>query len=186
MKTYNLPKIQIPDTWESVEEFCNWYLDNNLPIYYDKPPEIFLSDDATAFCMFKKGQYQVEMYLIHPVPNVNLHEHPGVQVIKVRINNAENGQMSCDTSETLQNGKAHGGGFIPEAASIGFPLLAIQKWDDGIEPTTVAAQWRGRTVGPLQEALIKRFHPTSLVISGYADVTKTMDYLKELKNVENS
>jgi hypothetical protein len=38
----------------------------------------------------------------------------------------------------------------------------------------------------MQENLIRRFHPDALVIDGYADITKTMGYLKELKNVENS
>jgi hypothetical protein len=185
MKVYKLPKLNIPNSWGSVEDFCEWYLDNNLPIYYDRTPEVFKSDDATSFCMFKKGQYQVEMYLIHPVPNVTTHEHPDVQVIKVRINSAMQEQMSCEVSETLQNGTAHGNGFIPEAAAIGFPLLAVQKWKEGVEPTTVAAQWRGKTVGPMQENLIRRFHPGALVIDGYADITKKMSYLQELKNVAN-
>jgi hypothetical protein len=185
MKIRKLPKLKIPDTWESVEDFCDWYLDNNLPVYNEKLVEIFKSDDATAFCMFRKGQFQVELYLIHPQPNVQVHEHPDVEVIKVRIHNAQDGATVCEVSDTLKNGNAHGHGFVAEAANVGFSLLAIQKWKDGVTPTTVAAQWRGRTVGPVQEELIKRFHPNALVIDGYADVTKTMDYLKELKNVAN-
>jgi hypothetical protein len=35
--------------------------------------------------------------------------------------------------------------------------------------------WKGPTVGPLQEALIKRFNPDAYVVDGYADITRKQD-----------
>lgn len=179
MKTYKLKKLDIPDSWENVEAFCDWYMENNMPIKPPHHPEVFLSDDATSVCLFRHGQFQVEVYLIYPNPKVPVHEHPDVDVIKMRLVNE-----LATTSETLTNGQSHGVGLRLEGEEKGFPLLAIQHWKKDL-PTTVAARWKGRTVGPMQEALIKRLYPESLVLPGYADVTKTMDHLKELKNVAN-
>lgn len=181
MKTYNLKHLEIPETWDNVESFCDWYMENNLPITFSNESEVFLSDDATAVCLFRHGQFQVELYLVYPEPKVPIHEHPNVEVIKVRLY-----EKTAIASNPLTNGESHGAGFRVEGESLGFPLIAVQHWISGEKPHTVAAQWRGRTVGPMQENLIRRFHPDALVIDGYADITKTMGYLKELKNVENS
>jgi hypothetical protein len=179
MKTYNFGVLNTPDTWENVGAFCDWYMENNMPIRFPSNPEVFLSDDATAVCLFRHGQFQVELYLIHPQPKVPIHEHPNVDVIKLTVKGNE-----AIASGILTNGESHGSGFRSEGEEIGFPLFAIQHWKEEI-PTTVSAQWRGRTVGPMQENLIRRFHPNSLVIDGYADITKKMSYLKELANVAN-
>jgi len=61
-----------------------------------------------------------------------------------------------------------------EAEKVGYPLFAFQHWLTR-EPTTVAAMWKGETVGPLQEKLIKRFNPDAYVVDGYADITKTVN-----------
>jgi hypothetical protein len=180
MKICKLPSLIIPDSWESVESFCNWYIENNMPLRFPKIPEVFLSDDATAVCLFRHGQFQVELYDIHPNPLVQLHEHPGVEVIKVRFQDA-----NALVFPPLRKGQSHGAGFRLEGEEVGFPLMAVQHWVNGEKPTTVAAQWKGKTVGPLHEDLIRRFHPNALVINGYADITRTMDYLKEVKNVAN-
>jgi hypothetical protein len=70
--------LSVPETWEDVQSFSDWWMDNNMPIQFPLFPEVFLSDDATAICLFRNGQFQVELYLIHPQPIVPLHEHPGV------------------------------------------------------------------------------------------------------------
>jgi len=180
MKTCKLPSLNIPDSWENVESFCDWYVENNMPLRFPKIPEVFLSDDATAICLFRHGQFQVELYDIHPNPLVQLHEHPGVEVMKVRFQDD-----NAIVFSTLRKGQSHGAGFRLEGEEVGFPLMAVQHWVNGEKPTTVAAQWKGKTVGPLHEDLIRRFHPNALVINGYADITRTMDYLKEVKNVAN-
>lgn len=180
MKTYNLKKLEIPDTWDSVGHFCDWYMENNMPINLPSKPEVFLSDDATAICLFRHGQFQVELYLIHPEPKVPLHEHPDVDVIKMRLA----GDVAI-ASKILTNNQSHGAGLRLEGEEIGFPLFAIQHWKKTV-PTTVAAQWKGKTVGHKQENLIRRFHPNAMVLDGYADITRTMSELAEIKNAKNT
>ena len=76
--------FQTPDTWANVQEFSDWWMNAKMPVIFPQNPEVFLSDDATAICLFRHGRFQVELYLIHPKPGVPTHEHPGVEVIKIR------------------------------------------------------------------------------------------------------
>jgi hypothetical protein len=161
------PSLVIPDTWNNVEEFADWWLRAGMPIKFQKDSEVFLSDDATAIALFRKGRFQVELYLIHPCPKVPKHEHPDVEVIKIRLD----GKKYPYLSNTLHNGESHGSGLVLEAEDRGYPLLAIQHWLTR-DPTTVASMWKGNTVGPLQESLIRRFNPDAYINNGYADITR--------------
>jgi hypothetical protein len=163
------PNLVIPETWANVEEFADWWFRNGMPIKFQESSEVFLSDDATAIALFRKGRFQVELYLIHPHPTVPVHEHPDVEVIKARLD----GKKYPYLSTTLHNNEAHGSGLRLEAEDKGYPLLAIQHWLTR-EPTTVASMWKGNTVGPKQEALIKRFNPNAYIVEGYADITKNV------------
>lgn len=160
------PNLVVPDSWADVDVFAEWWLSVGMPIMFPEKAEVFMSDDATSIALFRKGRFQVELYLIHPNPKVPVHEHPGVEVIKVRLD----GRKYPYLSNTLLDGEAHGAGIRLEAEETGYPLLAIQHWLTR-EPTTIASMWKGQTVGPMQESLIKRFNPEALVKQGYADIT---------------
>lgn len=163
--------LDIPGDWAGVQEFADWWVSVGMPIMFPQNPEIFLSDDATAVTLFRNGQFQVELYLIHPNPKVPIHEHPGVEVIKMSLTAAEKGPIM---SNVLKAGESHGAGQRMAAEKIGFPLIAFQHWLEK-EPTTIAAMWKGPTVGPLQEALIKRFNPDAYIVDGYADITRKQE-----------
>ena len=156
--------------WKTTQEFADWYVSNGLP--FQPPPgvEVFLSDDATAFCMYRNGQFQVELYLVHPQPNVPTHEHPGVEVVEVAVTNTV-----VNLVPVLRNGQAHGTGIREKANVAGYPLVSIQRWHPKLTPTTVAAQWKGNTAGPMHEDLIRRFYPHAYIINGYADITRRND-----------
>ena len=162
--------LDIPGDWADVKAFGDWWMEAGMPIIFPDNPEVFMSDDATAVSLFRHGRFQVELYLIHPNPKVPVHEHPGVEVIKMSLS-AEKGPIM---SNILKNGESHGAGQRMASEKIGFPLIAFQHWLDR-EPTTIASMWKGPTVGPLQEALIKRFNPDAYVIEGYADITRRHD-----------
>ncbi len=162
--------LTVPESWVNVKDFADWWMATGMPIIFPPNPEVFLSDDASAISIFRKGRFQVEMYLIHPHPKVPEHEHPGVEVIKMSMTHDKNPIMS----NILKDGESHGAGTRLEAETIGFPLIAFQHWLTR-DPTTIASMWKGPTVGPLQEALIKRFNPDAYIIDGYADITMKQD-----------
>jgi hypothetical protein len=162
--------------WANVREFADWYVSSGMPIVYPPSPEVFCSDDATATCLFRQGRFQVELYLIHPKPLVPEHAHPYVDVIEVRITEAA-GEVAL--ADVLRAGQTHGPGIRLSADIRGFPLIAIQHWLDR-DPTTIAAMWRGPTVGPKHRAIIRRFCPTAYIDDDYADITKPSDYRERL------
>jgi hypothetical protein len=151
--------------------FTQWYLASNMPILLPDTPEVFLSDDATATCLFRHGRYQFEMYLIHPNPVIPAHEHPGVDNIEI-----PSGSWGDFTEAVLQSrmqtaGLVHGGNIRIRAQNAGFALFSAQRWDEDLEMSTIGARWKGHTAGPKHDALIKRFNPDCLQYPGYADVT---------------
>jgi hypothetical protein len=181
MSTNNIPvgeirpnpfaDLVIPKTWANVGEFADWWLGAKMPLRIPTGPEVFLSDDATAMCLFRQGRFQVEMYLIHPQPLVPTHEHPGVEVIKVR-NGLPNGSIWL--SPILKKDQDHGAGMQLEAEVKGFPLIAVQHWKTR-NPTTIASMWKGKTAGPKHEKVIQRFNPGCFIQDGYADITRNAD-----------
>lgn len=175
---FKMGQHETPETWRDVTEFARWYLGQGMPLMPPQNVEVFCSDDATAMCVFRKGQFQAEMYLIHPGQGVVMHQHPGVEVIKYYPGTfqhlSEGRFVPLDRPQgrpVLLEGEAHG---VAKATPVpaGFSLIALQHWAPGLEPCTVAARWKGKTVGPKQEALIRRFYPEAYVVRGYADVTK--------------
>jgi hypothetical protein len=158
--------------FESVSAFAKWYISSGMPMLFPKNHEVFISDDATAYSLFRHGRFQFEIYLIHPNPVIPLHEHPGVKNIEI----PQSGFAGVEVEE-LKNmvqisGQPHGGDFRVRAAHSGFMLMSAQMWDEGLEISTIGARWKGKTAGPKHEALIRRFNPGCLVYPGYADVTK--------------
>ena len=161
--------LAVPDTWDNVREFAHWWMQAGTPIMIEKGAEVFLSDDATASCLFRKGRFQVEMYLIHPQPTLPSHQHPGVEVIKMRLG-SPNFDGIC-FSNVLREGEAHGSNMKMEAETTGYPLVAFQHWLTR-DPTTIASMWKGTTAGPRHEAIIRRFNPDAYIKDGYADITR--------------
>jgi hypothetical protein len=49
-----------PDSWNNVQEFASWWVASGMPIVFPHNTEVFLSDDATATCLFDNfGLYTV-------------------------------------------------------------------------------------------------------------------------------
>jgi hypothetical protein len=38
--------LPIPDTWNNVEEFADWWLSLKMPLIFPNEPEVYMSDDA--------------------------------------------------------------------------------------------------------------------------------------------
>jgi hypothetical protein len=167
---FNISPDDVPEFLDLVH-FTEWYLTAGMPILLPKNKEVFLSDDATATCLFRHGRYQFEMYFIHPNPLIPMHLHPGVE--NIEISSCDWGTLSRDAlqSRLQREDQPHGKTIQERAKSAGFALFSAQKWDEGIQISTIGARWKGPTAGPMHDALIRRFNPDCLSYAGYADVT---------------
>jgi hypothetical protein len=166
----NILPEDVPE-FSDLVHFTEWYLAAGMPILLPETTEVFLSDDATATCLFRYGRYQFEMYFIHPDPIIPVHAHPGVENIEIPISGWGLLTHSVLQSRVQREGQTHGKGIRERADTAGFALFSAQKWDDGVEMSTIGARWKGFTAGPKHDALIRRFNPDCFAYAGYADVT---------------
>lgn len=169
--------IEIPESWDTIEDFTNWYLDQRMPLMIPWDAEVIRTDDATAICIFRRPPYQVELYLIHPGLTVQRHAHPGMDVITMTLGGGKIDTKSItgtstswgDISENLKNGEFHGG-QVALRESMGFALMSFEKWPDDVPMSSAAIHWQGKTAGPIHDALIDKKHPGSIISQGYADI----------------
>lgn len=156
-----------PDTlpeWKCVEDFAEWYFENDMPWLPPNEIEVSCSDDATAMPIFRHGQFQVEIYMVHPHPSFKKHGHPGVDVIEHRMDRG-----GVWSSGVCLSGDTHGTDSNLFMDNIGWPLLAVEKWHDGIKPSTVAAYWKGNVVGQRHKNLINKHHNNPYFSGNYVD-----------------
>lgn len=170
--------IKIPDDWDTLENFVDWYLDSKMPMMIPFNAEVIRSDDACAVCIFRKGNYQVEFYLEYPEMWIRKHAHPRMDVIVMQLGGGYTGPKDThgvsktwgDLAVNLKAGEYHGGDTVVQVND-GFVTLAFQRWEDPEEMTSAAIQWKGELQGPIQEELIKRNKKNVHVRPGYADVS---------------
>lgn len=156
------PKLRVPDDWATIEEFVEWYIVSGKPILVPWDAGTIRTDDATAICVFRKGVYQVELYIIHPGYDIPVHAHPDMEVITMTIGgggvcgdrrpmfgtSSNYGRMS-----KIVDGEYHGG--KPTKTGTGFMILSFEKFLNGTKPSSAALQWKGVTAGPIHDELIR-------------------------------
>lgn len=175
--------LQVPDTWASLEDFARWYLDAGMPMAPPHDFKINITDNAYSLCLFRKPPYQVELYLIKGNSEVWTHEHPYVEVQTMLLTGGKPTDYGAGATGLCEGwgaierkmtaGMTHGTDEPHPDMLPGGALLSFERWPDGVRPSTVAAVWKGRTVGPLQEALIRQHFPDAYIKDGYADITRT-------------
>lgn len=174
--------IEIPDDWASVTDFAQWYMNIGMPLMVPWDAEVIRTDDATALCLFRKGRWMVELYLIHPNMAVPTHSHPGMESVIVRLGAGNMGLRDPATgvasvwgsmTPVLHSGEEHGGrplGFSQK----GYAMLTFERWPLGISPSSAAILWKGATAGQVHDDLILKHTPKALVQPGVADCTKVV------------
>lgn len=175
--------IEIPDDWDTIEDFVDWYLDQRMPMMIPWNSEVIRSDDAAAICLFRKGNYQVELYLQLPRTSILLHSHPRMEVITMSLGGgcmsppAEKSGCSDvwgTIEQKLTSDQQHGGSDKKSLAD-GFVTLTFQRWDYPEEMSSAAVQWKGQNhvEGGYQQQLIERYKPDAKFDGATADVSET-------------
>lgn len=174
--------IKIPESWDTIEDFVNWFMDNKMPIMIPWDANVVQTDDATAICIFRKPPFQIELYLIHSNKIVPKHGHPGMDVITMILGGGKTATKSETglsstwglISENLKNGETHGGQGA-DFSNGGYAILSFEKWPKDTVMTSAAIHWKGETAGPIHSKLIQSYNPSSFVEGTYADVSKNIN-----------
>lgn len=171
--------IIIPEDWNSLEDFVEWYMNSNMPLMIPYNATSILSDNASAICIFRKGHYQIEFYIVFSEMQIKRHCHPGMEVIILDLgggalestNNYNVSKLWGQVYKKVDDGEYHAGNHDVQI-STSTAQLAFQRWKNPEEMTSAAIQWKGNIHGPIQEQLIKKYKKDIYVTAEYADVTK--------------
>lgn len=149
--------------WQTLEEFAHWYKSNNFPIAPPKQDPIYVTEISMSYVLFRQGQYQAELYLVKPNTGSPEHSHPNVENVimlmggnvGLRVNGVDN--IPPDTADlfgvfgnVIRNGETH----ALCCGDKGGAFLSLEKWEDGILPTSVTIRWDGETCGDSHSNLV--------------------------------
>lgn len=163
--------VEAPD-FKNLRHFVDWWMEHKP---YDVPlGEIYITDDASSFPIFRKDNYQVELYIINNFTRglVYTHSHPGVELIQIRLSDEDTTNEAFGQYSYLKNGDFHGVTSTPDSDVIKVVFLAFEKWLEGTQPTSVAIQYRGRVAGDLQKNLIEKYYPKRVDEKYYSYVSE--------------
>jgi hypothetical protein len=159
--------LQIPE-FKNLDEFSEWYIENSMPFIPPYDGLTVETDDACTITMFRHGRYQAEMYYMKPFRELPMHCHPNVEVQIYIPDNIAHDRGGL--SGKLSAGEPHGADDFGSRVKP-FSMVSMQKWDDGIEMTSVAIRYKGYTSGDTHDALIKQYYTNAIKHRNYADVT---------------
>jgi hypothetical protein len=166
-----LNRIQIPNDWSSLDEFATWYRNAGFPILPLQDSCINMADITYSLIVFRKGRFQVELYLVAPNSDNGLHTHPHASKF-VHCAGAGEGYNETETIALGQNVPAESpdeidkdfGLFAPSTVAYekhglrtsnrGVAFFNIEMWpDDGSTPTSALIEFIGKSVGPMHDEI---------------------------------
>ena len=151
---------------DKLETFCNWFL-KEMPVLGAVPFAGAVSkvQDVTSILLYRKGQFQVQMFAVPEGTIIPEHTHPNVDTIQVYVGGnihfshsgkyvypknrlfRNNGPLGCankrGTRMRVRPNDLHGA-VVGEGGGV---FLAIQHWLNGIEPHCVGSDYEGVTMG---------------------------------------
>lgn len=149
-----------PTEVTNIDSFAAWYDGLGNPIVGVSGSHTWITDDAVSVPIYRWQNYQVELYIVSNPERVPPHSHPGVQVIQKVFGNG----WGILTSR-LTYPETHGN-FEDRQEGL---LITYERWRPDLEITSLAVMWKGASVGPVQEELVKKTYPGAIVEPGWID-----------------
>ena len=151
---------------DELEQFCSWFL-KSMPVLGAVPFSGAVSkiQDVTAILLYRRDQFQVQMFAVPEGTIIPEHTHPNVDSIEVyvggNIHFSHSGKyvypedqlrpkegslglaMKRGMTVRVRPNDLHGGVF----GEGGGVFLSVQHWLNGVKPHCVAADYNGVTMG---------------------------------------
>lgn len=155
---------------DELSQFVLWYSEASLAVPF-VPIEGGCSfvEGVTGLVLFRRGQFQVQLFIVDPSVTIPSHVHPNVDSYEVFLSGMqftfeeeivithENALVKNeDTGSALARGycirvmphEKHGG----TASRGGGSFLSIQHWLNGVSPSSVGNDWEGDTMGDIHSS----------------------------------
>lgn len=165
--------LQIPKTWDNLEQFALWYKRNNFPIRPPADGMTYATEQTFSWVMFRQGQYQAEMYFAKPNTISTKHSHPFDQIV-IFLGGKMAGSRGTEDWSTLGDPSSLPPGYdmdlpgpdfgklgkkliagewhLLEAFEKGFCFIVCQDWKDK-KPTSAIIEYNGPSFGEEHKAL---------------------------------
>jgi hypothetical protein len=151
---------------DQLEKFCAWFL-KEMPVIGAVPFAGAVSkvEDVTSILLYRRGQFQVQMFALQPGTIIPEHTHPNVDTIQVYVGGnihfshsgkyvypqdgvfAKDGPLKCANKRGMtmrvRPNDLHGA-VVGEGGGV---FMAVQHWLNGVEPHCVGSDYEGVTMG---------------------------------------
>lgn len=150
---------------DELERFCASFL-KKMPVLGAVPLQgaVSMIENVTSILLYRRGQFQVQMFAVPEGTVIPEHTHPNVDSIEVYVGGSirfsHSGKYVYREDELFAQGPMglssrrgltirvrpndlHGGTFGPG----GGVFLSVQHWLNGVRPHCVAADYTGVTMG---------------------------------------
>lgn len=155
-------------SFDKLTHFRNWYLKNAGALAFvpfDSPSHMI--DGVTAVTMYRKGEFQVQMFVVPPGHIIPEHTHPNVDSYEIYVGGdikfSLGGKWVDGDVVEGKHGLANSRGVSirvhPDSPHGGvFPrggvFLSVQRWLNGVQPSCVSSDYVGAVMGPQHMARV--------------------------------
>ena len=154
---------------ESLEKFLHWWLSARPMNTPNELPTNF-NGTLSGAVLYRQEPYQVQLFIVQPNSDIEAHIHPNVDSYEVYVGGDIN--FMCDNVEYKNNAIGncirvkpnswHGGKF----GERGGCFLSVQKWLNGVIPTSVGNDWHDKNnneTGTASKLIMKHGENTNTV-----------------------
>ncbi len=141
--------------FDDLEAFLHWWL-NTRPINTPQSHETNFNGSLSGVVLFRQDEYQVQLFIVKPNSVIEPHIHPNVDSFEVFMGGDID--FVCDDVWYKQNALGshirvkpsswHGGNFGEKGGC----FLSVQKWLNGVKPTSVGDDWHDRNNNKIGDA----------------------------------
>jgi quercetin dioxygenase-like cupin family protein len=143
--------MQTPDLSMTAKQFAVWWLREGKPFQPPAAPTIQVGKFA-GVTLYREGPFQVQLFIAQPGAFAPAHTHPNVDSVEIFVQGSGAievlGRKQSGRFVTVKPGDAH----TAVAHEHGGSFLSVQKWLNGVQPTSVERDWDG---APIDDAHAK-------------------------------
>ena len=154
--------MNMPDTWNTLTDFTNWYIENKYPILVPDNVQVFPTDVSYSVCVFRRDVYQVEMYIAKPEFMSSKHSHPFEQQIIFLGGDMWGNRQNGKLQHLSDKDKNNVGVILPAnqwhqvgSGSQGFVFFNCQKWPSVEMMTSAVVEYNGEALGEAHKRIIR-------------------------------
>jgi quercetin dioxygenase-like cupin family protein len=129
----------------TLDSFCQRFLDQQVGMMHGV--NMYDFGAVKSVVVYRDPPYQVELFMIRAgLGAVDAHRHPQVDSIEVGIFGAMGFVVNGKTYEMLPGSRLRVGPRDWHSTvnlPVGAAFYSVQKWDDGVVPSSVGLNWEG-------------------------------------------